>query len=373
MIVFDDIAQRETRRKKMTESVFTHLNSSARPGDVASRALIEEWLAQVPVSEQDEFRSRFRSGDDIQFNTAFQELFWHEFLRSQCCGLDFHPPIAGSSKRPDFLVCQPSADSFILEARTSTEVATGPENNPRANRIREFLRQMTLNSHRLGIDELTVGTLDLPQKAFRKHITDAIDADPSSKMVRIPPYATKDGWHIRLTAFSGTHYGGSHSSTVMQEAWGKTWTGPSYPLRDALKKKASKYGQLSMPYVIAINSADALLTGRDFEQTLFGVRPGITIAGMTDELARGFWGRENNPKHKRVSAVLFTTNLWPATVLMGQVYACLWINPWADRPYDGLLTELPTFRFENGDVKESPGRPWHRLMNLPLIASSMWG
>ena len=159
----------------------------------------------------------------------------------------------------------------------------------------------------------------------------------------------------------------------MQESWSKTWTGPSYPLRDALKRKAGKYGTLLVPYIIAVNSADPMLTDRDFEEMLFGVRPGVIIAGMTKDLARGFWGTASAPNHQRVSAVLFTNNLWPATVLKGQVYACLWLNPWAARPYNGLLTSLPTFRFENGEARECPGRNWHELMDfLPLKDSSLW-
>jgi len=374
--IFDiDAEQDDNSRKNLSESVFAYLNRSTKPGSAASRALMEEWLRLVPISEQGEFCSRFRSGDNIQFGTAFQELFLHEFLRRQNCTLDFHPSIPGNSKRPDFLVRPPSGDRFILEARTSTDVASGPAGNPRGDRIRDFLRKMKLDGYKLGINELTAGANDLPQKALRKNIVDAIAAHSGSGdgMVRIPDYSTSDGWLIRLTAFSSARYGSSRSTTVMQEAWGRTWIGPSYPLRDALKKKAGKYGQLTMSYVIAMNSADVMLTDRDFEETLFGVRPGITIAGMTDELARGFWGTESAPNHRRVSAVLFTKNLWPATVLMGQVYACLYLNPWAERPYGGLLTELPTFRFENREAREYPGRPWHELMNLqPLADTSLW-
>jgi hypothetical protein len=254
-------------------------------------------------------------------------------------------------------------------------VASGPESNPRGDRIREFLRQMPLDGYRLSIDELTAGLSDLPQKALRKHIVDAIAADPGEGggIVRIPNYSTSDGWRIRLTAFASRRFGGSRSTTVMQEAWGRTWNGPSYPLRNALKKKAGKYGKLAMPYVIALNSADVMLTDRDFEETLFGVRDGIIIAGMTDELARGFWGTESTPTHRRVSAVLFTQNLWPATVLMGQVYSCLYLNPWAERPYHGILTQLPTFRFEDGAAREHRGKSWHELMNLqPLTDTSLW-
>jgi hypothetical protein len=58
---------------------------------------------------------------------------------------------------------------------------------------------------------------------------------------------------------------------------------------------------------------------------------------------------------------------------MGQVYCCLCLNPWTKRPYDGLLTELPTFRFENGAAQKSPGKPWHEMMDLqPLKDTSLW-
>jgi hypothetical protein len=297
MTVFDANAQMDTGKKNLSESAFAYLNRSAKPGSVACRAVIEEWMSNVPASGQEELRARFRSGDNVQFGTAFQELFLHEFLRRQNCALDFHPAIPGSSTKPDFRVRPAIGDNFILEARTATDIASGPENNPRGDRIRDFLRQMKLDAHKLGIDELTVGTSDLPQRALRKHIVDAIAADPgnSDGVVRIPQYSTSDGWRIRLTAFTSNRYGSSRSTTVMQEAWGKTWTGPSYPLRDALKRKAGKYGEPSVPYIVAINSADVMLTDRDFEETLFGVRPGVTIAGMTNELARGFWGRRACP------------------------------------------------------------------------------
>jgi hypothetical protein len=365
-MLFDTNAQIETSDKSLCESVFAHLNRSVKLSDTARRALIEEWLFHLPESEQGKFCVRFRSGNDNQFVSAFHELFLHEFLRRQSCTLDFHPIMSGSSKRPEFLVHPPDGNDFILEARTSTEVASGPDRSPRGNRIRDALRQMKLDGYRLGIDKLSVGKSDLPQKALRKHIVDAIAvrSGKDHSIVRIPDYSTEDGWLIRLTAFPSRQYGSSHSGTIMYEAWTTIWNGPSYPLRDALKKKAGKYGQLTMPYVIAINSSDVMLTDCDLEETLFGVQPGTTIAGMADELARGFWGTESAPNHQRVSAVLFTKNLWPATVLTCQVYACLYLNPWPKRPYDGLLTQLPTFRFENGNVRQYSGEAWHELIKL---------
>ena len=58
---------------------------------------------------------------------------------------------------------------------------------------------------------------------------------------------------------------------------------------------------------------------------------------------------------------------------VGQVYACLYLNPWPDRPYGGALTKLPTFRFENGNLRESSrGAPLHKLLKLRLRDIAMW-
>ncbi len=58
---------------------------------------------------------------------------------------------------------------------------------------------------------------------------------------------------------------------------------------------------------------------------------------------------------------------------MGQVYACLYVNPWATHPNEGVLTKLETFRHENGEFREYPGLPLHRLLKLRLRDSAIWG
>jgi hypothetical protein len=59
-----------------------------------------------------------------------------------------------------------------------------------------------------------------------------------------------------------------------------------------------------------------MLTDRYFEETLFGARLHAYVTNV--RLSRGFWGTPTDPNHRRVSAVLFTTNLWPATLLMAK-------------------------------------------------------
>ncbi len=371
--IFDSVSRTDTSRKRPTESSFAYLNRSAQRGSAESRALMETWLSHVPASEHEDFRARFRSGGEQQFTSALQEITLHELLRRQRCKLHFHPNVPGTSKRPDFKVRQPKGSEFILEVRTSTDIESGPDGGTRANRIREFLQGIDLQGYLIGIDELIEGSNDLSQKLLKRHIDDGIktaSAGYVDESIAIPLLTTPDGWRIKLTAFAASRYG-PRPTTVMQEAWSRTWTGPSYPLRDSLEKKAGRYGQLAMPYVIGVNSSDMMLTDRDFQNTLFGSPPQFDAPGSPRDI--GFWGTAAAPKHTRVSAVLFTKNLHPATLLMGQVYACLYLNPWPSQPYDGVLAKLPTFRYENGEVREYPGAPLHKLLKLCLRDSAIWG
>lgn len=370
--IFDNQRRTDLSRKRRTETSFAFLNRSGNRGSTESRNLVEAWLLRVPLPEHGDLRARFRSGDEQQFTSALQEITIHELLRRLGCRLEFHPRVPGTTKQPDFKVRQPNGSEFILEACTSTEIESGPDGGTRADRIRDFLQSLNLNGHLLGIDELIEGTSDLSQKRLAKHIADGIKAareGPLEDSILIPPLITRDGWHIALIAFAESRYG-PRRSTVMQEAWGRTRTGPSYPLRDSLEKKSGRYGQFVLPYVIAVNSSEVMLTDRDFQDTLFGLPAQFRTPGSPPD--SGFWGTAAAPKHTRVSAVLFTKNLCPPTLLMGQVYACLYLNPGATLRYEGVLTKLETFRHENGEVREYPGLPLHRLLRLQLRDSTIW-
>ena len=339
---------------------------------MGSRRLIEDWFRQFPQSQRNEWLPRFRSGSDADFTSAFQELFLCEFLRRQRCKIEFHPSLTGSTKKPDFLVQAEREHGFILEACTTTEITSGLDGNRRFNRVRDFLINLPLDRYQLGIVELSLGTRDLPQKPLKHHIMTSLTTSPadSKGVIVIPSYSTPDGWRISLIAYpNGSD--NPRSSTVLYESRDKVWTGPAYPIRDSLLEKAHRYGNgFTTPFVIAINSQDSMLTRRDVEEILFGVRPDVNIAGMTHELSRGFWGTEERPRSRRVSAVLFTKSLWPQTVLSGHVEVGLYLNPWAERPYNGILTKLPTFRFDNDGLREHRGMEWHELMRLHRPKSS---
>jgi hypothetical protein len=368
LTVFDCVARTDTTRKKRSEGLFAYWNRSARPGTNASRELIEDWFSRVPAAEQAELRSRFRR--DVEMDCSpFQELCLHEFLLRQNCALSFHPALSGTDKRPDYRVLQPNGTDFILEARSSSAISTGPQINTRRNRIRDWLQDFKLPGFSIGIGELTAGSRDIPRRSIERHIREEAEKNSTndSSFFPIRPFETADGWRLRLDLIRSL--GNADSGEVRYESWSRVGISPSFALLAALRKKGGRYGdELDLPFVIALNSSDSMSGDRVFDQTLFGE----SQTSNSPRSSSGFWGTAEDPVYRRVSAVLFTANLWPETILTGQVWACLYLNPWAHRPYHGVLTKLDTVKYENGVLRRDPGTPIHRLLGSELLDSSLW-
>jgi hypothetical protein len=286
-------------------------------------------------------------------------LCLQELLIRRGCTITLHPSVPGSTNRPDFKVVEPGGSQFLLEARSSTEVTTGPEYGPRYNLILDFLRTHEIEEFLLGVNELNAGPKNLRIKLLTKHIDSALSsrvADNDGR-VEIPPFES-DGWRIRVAAFPRGLY--PHRTGLLYLGSSRTWTGSSYPLFKALKKKAGRYGnELSVPLVLAVSSFDAMLTDRDYHDQLLG--------------PHGLWGTVTNPLYRRVSAVLFTKSLWPETLLTGHVESRLYLNPFADRPFRGTLDKLDTFKLEDAAWRRRPGRALCELLELPQYDSSLWG
>jgi hypothetical protein len=56
---------------------------------------------------------------------------------------------------------------------------------------------------------------------------------------------------------------------------------------------------------------------------------------------------------------------------LGQVYSRLYLNPWAARPYAGVLTKLSTVSWNNGSLEPTPGAWLHQLLGIEPIDISV--
>lgn len=142
-------------------------------------------------------------------------------------------------------------------------------------------------------------------------------------------------------------------------------------LRTVLETKAKKYGNLGLPFVIAVNTNDLFGDEHELLMALFGVgatpiRKATTRAALEVTLPHdGLWIKAATPRNTQVSGLLFTRKVSPAN--LGSATGKLYLNPWATRPYTGALTQLPTavFSTDGGEYETRAGRSLLDILQLP--------
>ena len=79
------------------------------------RDLLESWVSRYPPDGAADLVGRL-TADDIDFRSAFWELYLHELVLAHGAIAHCHPSVPGSSRRPDFLI-EGFAEPFYLEAK----------------------------------------------------------------------------------------------------------------------------------------------------------------------------------------------------------------------------------------------------------------
>lgn len=121
-----------------------------------------------------------------------------------------------------------------------------------------------------------------------------------------------------------------------------------------------------MPYVVAVDVLDHIDV-EDVMTAFFGddvVRfDGQTAA--SDRERNGVWTGKAAPRYTRLSAVLVASFLRPETLCSSEAPVSLWLNPWAVRPYDSVLTRLPRHVAIDGRMRRLDGQSVGRILGLP--------
>jgi hypothetical protein len=122
-------------------------------------------------------------------------------------------------------------------------------------------------------------------------------------------------------------------------------------IRAALRDKASAYGRLDTPYVIAVLSNAFPLRDEDFMFPLFGTRG---LLRSPD----GLWHEAAGPARQHVSAVIAGMGIHPWDVAQRQ--PVVWLNPWAARPISdefGWGTRRLDLASGQMERRDAPGLP----------------
>ena len=380
MSIFDDVVRTDRNPATYSESQFNFLNRSAWAASGEVRALLERWLTRYPEAHQAELIARFRNGDE----SAFFELFLHELLLSLECIVEVHPELpSGSNRRPDFKVTCKDAAQFYLEATDATgQSLTEKAQEARINQVYDAINRLDTPNFFVGVEVRGAPDTPPPGRRMREFLErqlatlnpdDIADLGQIAGLTGLPRWSFEhDGWEITFfpIAKSPKTRGKPDVRPIALLAPEGGIVTPWLPLRDALLGKAGRYGDLEVPYVIAVRAMDDLAGLDDFAQALFGDEEMVfrmAAGGPTGPETRfapnGLWTSISGPRYTRVSAVLFARRLLPWSIRQADL--TLYQNPWAQRPYACALTELSRFEADGDRLVRRAGRAASDILGVP--------
>jgi hypothetical protein len=382
VLLFDQFQREDTGPALYGESDFAYLNRSARTSVDRIRRNITEWFGRYPASERGPFRKRFRSPDDIDHRSVWFELFLHELITRLGARIEVHPAVPGTTRRPDFLIESPGAASCYLEAT----VASGLSREQRItrkveNRVYDHLNRVLIDSDFFLVVEVVGHPRKTPPVGeltrFIKSQMALLDPDVLARNLEARGGEAGPKWRYDLEGWTVTFQPlpkspASRGKPGVRPIVGWSEGGPARPidprtpLRDAVMRKASRYGVPDLPYVVAVNALDSFVDRTAImealvgaEQILYYQTPDGGTRGPIPTRARdGVWWGPHGPRATRVSAVLVAQafNPWPSSWETIRLYH----NPYARIPYEGVLNRLHRalpegdgLRFRDGELVQA--------------------
>lgn len=376
MKLFDDIKRTNIKPAKNLHNPYEYYNQSARKEIASIRSLLNNWFDNYPESEKAELKSRFKNS----FSSTFYELFLHEFFLKLGFKLKSHPKIKGTNKRPDFLV-EGHGIGFYIEAKEAKdqtdkelklkhkidnlydqiEKTDSPNfylhivnlnflsnKQPKGKDIIQFLeRELPKYNPDDKIEEMKESGLRNLNTLFYR------DADVEIEFSLIPrPKDTRNKNRPTIGVFP------IKSRAVKTED----------SIKLAIKKKATRYGQLDKPYLICINLTSkwgvdeiAVLNSVLGDEQILIYQ---TQEGHNYELNRkmnGIFINKSGPQYTRVSGVLITD---VNSVNLSIAKHWLIENPFCEKKLDLNKIGLSELKVSKNRIKKISGKSIIEILEI---------
>lgn len=380
-MIFSDFPRSDTTPKRNCESDFAFMDRSARPEIATVRDFLEDCTRIYPADEVKEPIARIRSGDDTHFKSASFELILHATLIRLGYKLQPHPQLHnGLLSRPDFLAETPDGQEFYIEAVLASENGgTAPGADARIGRALDALSTATHPNFMVDVEFDGVPATQPSGKRLKGAVLKWLDSlDPNDVLMTIerdgleatPSYVWgHEDWRVTLRPIplSPDERGCSQTLIGILDAGGgfiDTWT----PIRDAIKYKGSKYGELGKPLLIAVNCGFFHLNCLDAMQALFGQEQYIFTMGQPDakpqfqRAPNGAWHGKMRAQYTRVSGAWIFNDLSPYTVATRR--QTIYLNPWAAHDLPDMLMQLPHAKVQDKKMQWYDGLSLRQIFGL---------
>jgi len=361
-VIFSKQKRTAMHGRAAAEANFEYLDASARPEAAKVRRLVESWFSTWPKAGRADWMARFRSKDDAAHWAAFFELLLHSWLLRLGFVVEHHPTVSGTSKHPDFLAVHVDGREFYLEARSTDG------NSDDEARVERFTDQVIaeigkITSSNFFVD-VRIAKQPTTQPALSKLRSDAekwlaaLDHDKvKDEANRYHKRIGIGGREVLLIPFAKhKRRNGSVLGAMMRR--GVQEVEPQKAILPALRKKATRYGQLDKPYVIAVNDLSEFFHEHHAFESLLGREAfAETPDGRhrTEFDGSGLFGKAQNPKNTRVSAALIVPGVTPwGFASRVPVFIS---HPWAKRVVGPLLGPCSGYFIREGKFVKSQQEP----------------
>ena len=382
-MLFSDIQRTFEGPKPHAEPEYDYLDRSARPHATSIRSVLTEWFTHYPESDRADLVGRFKSRTHLQHTAAAYELYLHELFRRLGYVIEVHPETpSDKGTRPDFLLKDSTGAKTYVEAVQPTDVSTDKRGaQARLDVVYDSINGLEVYEWFIGVHARTDPNVPPSGKKLKRELKrwlDGLDPDEVTEQVErsgseaCPKLGYRDkDWRIQFTAFPRSltkrdqPVGEVVGAIVGAGGWLSTWQ----TVRDALLAKASRYGRLDAPFVIAVNANVVDLDDIDVMEALFGkeqfiVDPHQPERQPTMERSlNGFWRGPSGPRYTRVGGVLIGSDAKPWTY--GVRSLTLYENPWAKAKVKGAITALPRKVARNGQMEAVSGLHPRDVLQLP--------
>jgi hypothetical protein len=355
MKLFEDMNRTSETYQSYSEGSCAYLSKSVLPEHERMRALLEQWFSDYPANHQPRLRGNFRSEKMRSHSGAFFELYCHALLRTQGFAVEVEP-VGDISKDThiDFLAYLGGTPCFYLEATITRGDETTDGSHVWLDKLCDSLNDLVSPNFRIHMDitHIPPPSSQMPPTAnMRKYVEKQLaERDPRQLLIQmqsqglhsIPLHPwSKGGWTmvLSLEPILPEHRHSTVKGTLASISYPAQWAYEveELPLLKSLKKKATKYGNLDHPYVIAIDAVNT-----------------VSWSSLKDVLIK-----QKFFEHRRgVSAVLVVSGLVTRAVACETPF--LLHNPWAEKPmkqdiWQGpqmMLQDMETMQWSFGDGKK---------------------
>ncbi|MCE9508321.1 MAG: hypothetical protein K8R48_08445 [Alphaproteobacteria bacterium] len=358
-----------------------YIRRSTREPSKRIRTLLEDWFSRYPENDKNRLRGDLLSSRYFQHSSAYFELFLHELLLRDGWIIQIHPQIAGTTRVPDFL-CEREGASIYVEAKLSMGWST--EESMAIVRLETVLetinRRVKSNRYYLGVSTEGLPTTDVSGRSLCERLQSWLNGlNHAAGLENISRGRSEEisfseaGCRFTFHAYPHPRAEQEHERIIGSTTYGHEggFIESHTDVRKAVENKANAYGDLDIPYVVAINVHDVFFDiGDDTLSALYGmecVRERLhddgTVTVTNERVLDGVFGHPDRPRKKNVSGVLVFNNVTAEAIANRQgLYVP---NLFANRPANQIFKSLPTVRYENDMFVPVAGQSLTEILGLP--------